>query len=85
MVRDLVAIGTFETRHGRSGGLGLTGNWSGYDALEFQRELEEVRQMWMQLNQGVVTRGVRSSFALALKRAIRERLQRMASYSEREF
>ena len=87
MVRDAVTIGVIDHRPGRFGGTGLTGNWSGYDEQEFQRDLEDVRQLWKDLNQEVASRYflLRRPVAVALKREIRERLQRMASYIERNF
>lgn len=85
-MRDAVTIGVIDHRPGRFGGTGLTGNWSGYDEREFQRDLEDVRQMWTELNQ-VVNRNplFRSPMAIVLKRDIRDRLRRMASYAERVF
>ena len=82
MVRDGVSIGVEDHRPGRFGGMGLIRNWSGYDGRDFQRDLEEVRQLWKDLNQEVAPRYflLRRPAPVVLKREIRERLQRMASY-----
>jgi hypothetical protein len=82
MVRDAVTIGVIDHRPVRSRGTGLTGNWSGYDEHEFQRDLEDVRQLWKDLNQEMATRYflLRRPAAVGLRREIRERLLRMASF-----
>lgn len=86
MVRNVVATGVRETRPWRAGGIGLTGNWPGYDEREFQRDLEDVTRLWVELKPAMETRGFMFRRQAAdHAREIYERLQRMILYLESNF
>ena len=85
MVFDGISVGMQDPRRFGSGGMGLTGNWPGYDERDFQRDLEDVTRLWGELK-AMETRRLRfRRQATEHARELYDRLERMMLYLNSNF